>query len=133
MPVAPEEDWEKLKKKYNSPYFFSSKILEEMDYPMFELKIIHRQDERNFVTLLNNVRLGKISLSELKQLESRYKKDFIPNDDEGYIRLTTHNWRSKKYNNSRLAELSGSIFEYKAYIEDFFPKEEWPADYVLQL
>ena len=42
MPVAPEEDWEKLKEKYASPYFFSSKILEKMDCPMFELKIIHR-------------------------------------------------------------------------------------------
>ena len=93
MPVAPEEDWEKLKEKYASPYFFSSKILEKMDCPMFELKIIHRQDDRNFVTLLNNVRLGHVSANELKELEGRYKKGFVPNDDEGYIRLTTHNWR----------------------------------------
>jgi hypothetical protein len=133
MPVAPEEDWEKLKEKYASPYFFSSKILEKMDCPMFELKIIHRQDDRNFVTLLNNVRLGYVSANELKELEGRYKKGFVPNDDEGYIRLTTHNWRSKKYNEQRLEELSGTVYEYKAYIEDFFPKEEWPTNYVLQL
>ncbi len=133
MPVATEEDWEKLKEKYKSPYFFSSKILERMDYPMFELKIIHRQDERNFVTLLNNVRLGHVSFTELQELEGRYNKDFNPNDEEGYIRLTTHNWRSKKYNNSRLEELPGRIYEYKAYIDDFFPKEEWPTNYVLQL
>lgn len=133
MPVAPEEDWDKLKEKYNSPYFFSSKILEKMDCPMFELKIIHRQDDRNFVTLLNNVRLGHVSTTELKELEGRYKKGFVPNDDEGYIRLTTHNWRSKRYNEERLEELPGSAYEYKAYIEDIFPKEEWPTNYVLQL
>lgn len=133
MPVAPEEDWEKLKGKYTSPYFFSSKILEKMDCPMFELKIIHRQDDRNFITLLNNVRLGHVSANEIKELEGRYKKGFVPNDDEGYIRLTTHNWRSKKYNEQRLEELSGSVYEYKAYIEDLFPKEEWPTNYVLQL
>lgn len=133
MPVASDEDWEKLKEKYKSPYFFSSKILEKMDCPMFELKIIHRQDERNFVTLLNNVRLGHVSSTELKELEGRYRKDFIPKDDEGYIRLTTHNWRSKSYNSRRLEELPGNSFEYKAYIEDFFPKEEWPTNYVLEL
>ena len=133
MPVAPDEDWEKLKEKYESPYFFSSKILRKMDYPMFELKIIHRQDERNFVTLLNNVRLGHVSSTELKELEGRYRKDFIPRDDEGYIRLTTHNWRSKSYNNRRLEELPGNTFEYKAYIEDFFPEEEWPTNYILRL
>lgn len=133
MPVTTDEDWEKLKEKYDSPYFFSSKILEKMDCPMFELKIIHRQDDRNFVTLLNNVRLGHVSPTELKELEGRYKKNYVPNDDEGYIRLTTHNWRSKKYNELRLEELSGSIYEYKAYIEDYFPKEEWPTNYVLQL
>ncbi len=133
MPVAPDEDWDKLKEKYNSPYFFSSKILEKMDCPMFELKIIHRQEERNFVTLLNNVRLGHVSSNELKEIEGRFRKDFIPKDDEGYIRLTTHNWRSKSYNNKRLEELSGSTYEYKAYIEDFFPQEEWPTNYVLTL
>lgn len=133
MPVAPEEDWDKLKEKYASPYFFSSKILEKMDCPMFELKIIHRQDDRNFVTLLNNVRLGHVSPIELKELEGRFIKHFVPKDNEGYIRLTTHNWRSRKYNEQRLDELSGSEFEYKAYIEDFFPKEEYPTNYVLRL
>lgn len=133
MPVAQEEDWEKLKEKYNSPYFFSSKIMEKINCPMFELKIIHRQDDRNFVTLLNNVRSGHVSSSELKELEGRYKKNFIPKDSEGYIRLTTHNWRSKKYNEQRLEELPGSIHEYKAYIEDFFPKDEYPTNYVLRL
>lgn len=133
MPVAQEDEWEKLKEKYKSPYFFSSKIMEKMDCPMFELKIIHRQDERNFVTLLNNVRLGYVTTTELRELEGRYKKDFVPKDNEGYIRLTTHNIRSRRYNEHRLEELSGSVYEYKAYIEDFFPREEWPTNYVLQL
>ena len=133
MPVVPDEDWEKLKEKYKSPYFFSSNILERIDCPMFELKIIHRQDDRNFVTLLNNVRLGHVSSTELKELEGRYRKDFVPKDSDGYIRLTTHNWRSRKYNEERLEALPNSIYEYKAYIEDFFPKDEYPTNYVLQL
>ncbi|MDO4986330.1 MAG: AAA family ATPase [Prevotella sp.] len=133
MPVATEEDWDKLKEYYVSPYFFNSKILQRMGCPMFELKVIHRQDNRNFVTLLNNVRLGKVSQTEMKELEGRYKKYFVPQDNEGYIRLTTHNWRSRKYNQTRLENLPGEVYEYKAYIDDFFPKDEYPTDYVLQL
>ena len=133
MPVATDEDWAILKEKYKSPYFFSSKVLEKIGCPMFELKIIHRQDERNFVTLLNNVRLGIVSSTELTELEGRFNKNFLPKDEEGYIRLTTHNWRSKSYNNKRLEELPGRLYEYKAYIEDYYPKEEWPTNYVLQL
>ncbi len=133
MPVATDEDWDKLKKTYDSQYFFSSKILKEMALPLFELKIIHRQDDRNFVTLLNNVRLGKTTSSELKELEGRYIKDFTPDDSAGYIRLTTHNWRAKSYNTKRLEDLHGELFEYKAYIEDFFPKEDWPTSYNLKL
>ena len=133
MPVAPEEDWEKLKEKYDSAYFFSSKVLQKIDYPMFELKLVHRQDDRNFVTLLNNVRLGNVSLTELRELESRYNASFKPKESDGYIRLTTHNWRARSYNRNRLEELSGSTKEYKAYIDDFFPKEEYPTDYCLRL
>lgn len=133
MPVAQEDEWDKLKEKYKSPYFFSSKVMEKMGCPMFELKIIHRQDERNFVTLLNNVRLGHVSATELRELEGRFKKEFVPKGNEGYIRLTTHNIRSRRYNEQRLEELPGSIYEYKAYIEVFFPREEWPTNYVLQL
>ena len=133
MPVASEDDWNKLREKYDSPYFFSSKALKKIDCPLFELKIIHGQDDRYFVTLLNNVRLGCVSSNELRELEGRYKKNFTPKDDEGYIRLTTHNLRSKLYNNRRLDELQGNIYEYKAYIEDFFPKEDLPTNYILKL
>lgn len=133
MPVASNDDWDKLREKYDSPYFFSSKALKKIDCPLFELKIIHRQDDRNFVTLLNNVRLGNVSSDELKELEGRYKKNFVPNDNDGYIRLTTHNWKSKSYNNKQLEKLQGTPYEYKAYIEDYFPVEDWPTNYILKL
>ena len=133
MPVAQEDVWNQLSDHYDSPYFFSSKVMKKIECPMFELKIIHRQDERSFVSLLNDVRLGKVTPSEMEKLTGRYVRNFVPDDNEGYIRLTTHNRKSKWYNNRQLGELPGKIYEYKAYIEDFFPKEEWPTNFVLQL
>lgn len=134
MPVAPKEEWEILNKKYSSPYFFSSKVLEKVKLPLFELKEIHRQDEREFVDILNNIRVGKASSSDLKKLKERYIKGFDADDREGYIRLTTHNYRSRNYNKERLNQLSGELKEYRATIGDFYlDKEAFPADYVLRL
>ena len=37
---------------YSSPYFFSSKIMESgFEMPMIELREVHRQDDRGFISL----------------------------------------------------------------------------------
>ena len=133
MPVVTDDDWEQLKTKYESAYFFNSYVLKRIDCPMFELRKVYRQNDNNFITLLNNVRLGKVSQAELRELAGRYRKNFVPGDNAGYIRLTTHNRRANSYNWKKMNDLSGQTYEYKAYIEDFFPKEEYPTDYCLQL
>ena len=133
MPVATDEDQEKLKKVYKSMYFFSAHVLQKLDCPIFELMEVHRQTNGDFKTLLNNVREGKVSYTEMKMIESRYKENFLAPDSEKYIRLTTHNYRAKKFNQERLDELPGEVYEYKAYIKDYVPKDEWPTDYVLSL
>ena len=134
MPVAPKKEWNQLNKYYKSPYFFSSKAIEKLDIPVFELKEIHRQDEREFVDLLNNIRIGRATSSIIKELKKRYIKGFDAGDQEGYIRLTTHNYKSNKYNQERLGQLSGVQKEFKATIGDFYlDKEFFPADYILKL
>lgn len=98
MPVVTDDDWEQLKTKYESAYFFNSYVLKRIDCPMFELRKVYRQNDNNFITLLNNVRLGKVSQAELRELAGRYRKNFVPGDNAGYIRLTTHNRRANSYN-----------------------------------
>lgn len=133
MPVATDEDWSQLKEAYETVYFFSAHVMKEMKCPMLELQKIYRQSEIDFTTLLNNVRLGYLSCTEEKKLRGRLNKTFVPKDGEGYIRLTTHNWRAKKYNDKKLASLPTEEFPYKAWIEGYFPKDEFPAPYYINL
>lgn len=136
MPVANDDDKEKLSKAYNteSLYFFNAKVYKDMDCKTFELMKIYRQAENDFKELLNNVREGHVAPYEIKKLESRYRKSFNPSDSEGYIRLTTHNYRANKYNKERLENLPGELYDFKASIlKGYVPKDDWPTDYHLEL
>ena len=130
MPVAPEEDWEKLGKYYKSAYFFSSNVIMDMKMPMLELSTVHRQSDVTFIDLLNDVRDGVLTYNEERILKERYNKTFEPGRNSQFIRLTTHVHKAKK---DKLELLRGDEFEYKAWIEGLYPKEEFPNDYILVL
>ena len=131
MPVAEEEEWDKLKDYYPSPYFFSSKVYAKMACPLFELKKVHRQQNQDFVELLNRVRRGVVYPSDLSMLMSRFSKNAVQENDT--IRLTTHNKRAKRYNNEKLEELMSEEMEFKATTKGWFPLEEFPTDYYLRI
>ena len=133
MPVAPTEDWEQLKKYYKSPYFFSSKAFEMLGCPMLELKKVHRQKDSDFIRLLNHVRDGKSQPSEIKLLNTRYKANYKPSLQGDCILLTTHNRRARGINWDMLQQLDGDIIEYSASKSGWFPSDEYPTDYRLQL
>ena len=132
MPVAPDEEWEILKKHYDSPYFFSSKAYQSLNSQMSELTKVYRQNESDFITILNNIREGIASLTEINILNTRYDNKAVDKASESII-LTTHNRRAKGYNWDRLQKLPGEIQEYKASVSGWFPSDEYPAAYTLQL
>lgn len=132
MPVAPEEEWEKLKKYYHSPYFFCSKAFQQLNCKMLELKKVYRQSESDFITILNNIREGVATRREIDLLNTRYDEK-ANSKDKDHILLTTHNRRARGFNWGRLQELKGEMQEYKATITGWFPSEEYPTSYVLKL
>ena len=132
MPVAPDKDWEILKKHYDSPYFFSSNAYQRLNSQMLELTKVYRQKESDFITILNNIREGVASLTEINILNTRFDKWAINKAEESII-LTTHNRRAKGYNWDRLQKLPGDIQEFKATVSGWFPSDEYPAAYTLQL
>lgn len=132
-PVAKEEEWAMLSAYYDTPYFFSSRALRQTEYLVIELTRIYRQDDKAFVDILNKVRDNKADRHVLDVLNSRYIPDFKPADDEGYIRLTTHNFMAQQVNSRELAKLPGTSFSYKAEVEGKFPEMSYPTDEVLEL
>lgn len=133
MPVVDSDDETELGEHYSTPYFFGSDVISRMSFPLFELKKIHRQDDRDFIDLLNEVREGKLSEPNRKKLKRRLKIGFKPSIRSGYIRVTTHNWKARGYNKHRLEEIDKPEFHYKAWKEGYIPQDDFPAQYNLLL
>ena len=126
-PVTKEDEWEILRHYYETPYFFSSKAYQEANAVTIELKHIYRQEDEQFIHLLNEVRQGQLSEQSMRLLRSRYLPDFDPPDDEGYILLTTHNYKADRLNRKKLNALPGEPYVYLAEIKGNFPENAYPA------
>ena len=133
MPVAKEEEWEKLKKYYKTAFFFSSKVFDRTRFPILELKKVYRQSNGDFIDMLNNIRVGNITPYLMEKVNKRLNERFNPAMHEGYIRLCALNKSAWYYNKCRLDEIDRPEYPFKAITKGFVPKEEYPTDYKLIL
>lgn len=132
-PVIKDEDWAMLSKYYPTPYFFSSKALNSASYHTVELTTVYRQQDKEFVNLLNQIRENHATDDTLKMLNRRYIPDFVPEKDSDYIRLTTHNYPAQMINEQELSQLPSKEYVFNAEIEGDFPETSYPADVNLVL
>jgi nucleoside-triphosphatase THEP1 len=127
-PIVKDEEWALLRPYYETCYFFSSRALKQSGFVPIELKHIFRQSDLTFIELLNNVRTNQIDARTLKALNERYVPDFQPDDKEGYITLTTHNYQSQQINGIKLSQLSAKSHLFNADVDGDFPEYSYPAD-----
>ena len=132
-PVVTPEDERMLKPYYDTPYFFGSKALQQIDYVTIQLSHVYRQQDESFIALLNEIREGHPSTVALSKLNSRCQPTFIPRPEEPYIRLTTHNNLANFYNESELQKLPGRSFQYRAEVKGTFPEYSYPTAETLVL
>ncbi len=132
-PVIKESEWEILKPFYKNGFFFSSHSFQQCNAITVELKHVYRQDNLKFIEILNEIRNNTLSQSSADELNKRYLPDFVPNENDGYIDLTTHNNRAEKTNTIELDKLKTKIYTYTANIEGKFPEYSYPNNEELQL
>lgn len=132
-PVAKDDEWNLLKEHYHSTFFFDSKALSASNYYCIELTQVFRQSDSRFINLLNNIRENRFDDATLQSLNQRYIPDFSPDDKQGYITLTTHNYQAQQLNNRKLAELPGKSYTFTAEVNNDFPEYSYPTDQRLEL
>jgi hypothetical protein len=132
-PVVKEDEWALLKNYYDTAFFFGSKALREAGFISIELKHIYRQTDKEFISLLNKVRNNKLDNEAMQLLNKRYLPDFKPDDNEGYITLTTHNIQAQTINEAKLRMIKDKAVIFKATIEGEFPEYSFPTDERLTL
>ena len=134
-PVVTPEDERMLAPYYDTPYFFGSKALAQIDYVTIQLEKVYRQEDGTFLALLNHIREGHPTAEDLQLLNSRVIPASLPSGGtgDGYIRLTTHNNIANHYNESELQKLSGHAYTYRAKIDGTFPEYSYPTAETLTL
>lgn len=132
-PVVTGEEQPIISKFYDTAYFFGSRALEHVPYVTIELKQVFRQQQGDFLDILNHIREGKTTYQDLQKLNKRYLPYFHPQPEDGYIRLTTHNRRADDYNERELYSLATPEVTFNAEIEGTFPDYLYPTATALKL
>ena len=133
VPVVKENEWQLLRDYYETAYFFSSKVFQESNAITIELKHIYRQQDDEFIKVLNEIRDNKLTAESFRKLNERYIENFRPKEEEGYIILTTHNAIANRINEEQLAKVKSPEHTFEAEISGQFPEFSYPADQFLTL
>lgn len=122
-PVVKKEERYIFDEFYDSPYFFSSLIFNELKMEIVELEKIYRQKDFEFIEVLNRIRNNNIKDKDVEYLNKRFNPHYEPNKQEIYIYLVTTNKRAEEINYKRLSELKGREYRYYGTKEGEFKRD----------
>jgi len=132
-PVAKDDEWSLLSNYYESPFFFDSQALKSTSYVCVELKKVYRQSDETFINMLNRIRENRIDHAFLQELNKRYQPGFNPDNEDGYIILTTHNAQAQRINGEKMSKINDKSYVYTATVKGNFPEYSFPTDAELEL
>lgn len=122
-----------LKEFYDTPYFFSAPSLKDLDLPVIELTKSYRQQNPEFLRLLDNVRTGETTEKDLKKFNERLVTTAQEKVLRDIVTLTTTNNNADLINDKRLEDLKGKKYRYLADVQGDFSSSKFPAPEELTL
>lgn len=134
-PVVSSREQVIFKELYSSPYFFSSNSFKECEFEFIELEKVYRQSDIFFLEILNSIRNNTITEELIKKINTRVKPDFVPEDNDFYVYLTTTNKMAEAINTEKLSKIKNKAFKYFGIIEGEFTEKDLPtgAELVLKV
>ena len=133
-PVVTSHDREHFKVAYDSPYFFSARVMTEGDFKLefVELEKVYRQKDESFIDILNAVRRNEVTAEVVEALNKRVTG---PADGgaPGCIHLTTTNEAAGRVNEEMLGRLKKKVHSFTAQVRGDFDLKQAPADVELRL
>lgn len=115
---------------YDSPYFFSAKVMQDFELEMLELGKIYRQEGRHFLRLLEAVRMNTADYDDLEDLNERYNPNFDP--EEFWVTLSSTNRIVDRINERELDKLTSREYIYPADISGEFNPLMYPTEALLK-
>lgn len=132
-PVVKDDEWALLSPHYSSPYFFDSHAIRDAGYETIHLNKVYRQQESQFLDILNLIRDNRADSDVLAALNRRCIPGYAPHPSEHVIRLVALNRQADAINAHCFGLLSGDPHTYEADIKGDFPEYNFPTDRSLSL
>jgi hypothetical protein len=131
-PVVTKDDIPFLSRFYDSPFFFSARVFELIQFSNIELTRIYRQADPTFIGLLDRIRNSTATNNDFISLNNRVDANYEPNPNEYFIILCTRNDTADRLNENYLQNLTPTEFNYKGKIEGNF-EDKLPTQLILKL
>lgn len=134
-PVVTTQEKFLFQQHYQTPYFFSAAVFAKSSFEMefIELEKIYRQNDANFIRLLNAVRNHSATAEDLAWINERVMSDFEPKAEDFYIYLTSTNRQADDINSNELSKLATKLFSFSARVNGDFGREYLPTTENLEL
>lgn len=132
-PVVKNSERQLLQKYYAGYFFFHAQVIKENPPLYIELEKIFRQNDPEFIHLLDELRNNQISENNIELLNQYVRPQFNPIEHEGFITITTHNKKADDINQKALDKLSGKSRNFEAEITKKFPENIFPLSKLMQL
>ncbi len=129
-PVVNHDTFRTLSNYYKSAYFFDSWVWNKAQTITIELTKVYRQDDQDFINILDNIRQGNKVSQDLEILNRRVQSIA---DQKNIITLSTHNAKTLAINNRQLEALDTEVFKLEAEVNGRFSPSAYPIDETITL
>ena len=112
-------------------FFYKADVIKRMRLVKIEFQKVYRQEDQDFLRILENVRLNKTTPENLMHLNERVCQ---PTQQDGMvITLASLNKTADSINQKRLAEIEAEEYIYEGTVEGKFEEKRFPVDLTLKL
>ena len=135
-PVVVEDEWRLLQPFYSSAYFFAAKVWQQMQLVSIELRKVYRQNDADFIAILDRIRENAATDADLQAINSRVQHDAQPtvSSMKGFqITLATRRDTVDFINEQQLRELEGFSTTFNGTVKGDFPLTSLPAPMELEV
>jgi len=143
-PVIKEDEWRLMQPFYSSAYFFAAKVWQQMQLVSIELRKVYRQNDSQFIALLDRIRQNLATDADLDAINARV---FHDEPVEEKLKVSTSQLRGQSFpvtlatrrdtvdwiNEEQLSRLDGGITMFKGIVRGEFPMTSLPAPMELEM
>lgn len=123
-----------LRQHYANAYFFSADAFRDLDIVPIELRKVYRQQDEDFIGLLDRFRIGSPTQEDVARLNCRVQPEERGSADGSFVMtLATRREMVDSINERRLLELPAPAVTYMGCIHDDYPESSLPTSKELVL